>query len=714
MSVPISSVRDSRSLAVRVIEILQREETNFIESLKPIGTESTSLFSGGSAGNSGTVIGSAPQGNFLMDSDAHLLGAISYDPEIISIDDGKINIAKSTGRYKPRLILISESPTNPDVLDNIQNAEHAGQQLSLQIGSDQITLTHDTSGTGIGPLNIRCPLGVDFVAAPQQNISMVFDAIANQWAFADSAAFSSGGGGGGSQTPWLTDIDAASNLLTALGGLRFSETFGAGTPLANNIFTNTLNNWLVFQTRAADKHVFMTGDDIALDRIAQFTKNDFDFSLTGVTAVTTLGQLIVKDRSEFAVQMRLLSVTPSSFTNFNLTTLVVGANNFGDLGEIAIPWNNLNVEQIRLRAGEVINDIPSLTNLGGDMILNVAIGNKLKFFDMGATFVDFSKIITDFDIAGLSVQRMSALEVADISNFFGNMFLSTISGPPFNDFRITNQIPGALDGGDLGTPTVPWNNLNVEQIRLQSGQLISNIAMMTQQGGELLFNVPIGTPENSVVFLRNALVIMRYSTTLFEVLAQTTNIGTSTTNDLGIIARLTLSLVPKFTEQISLGGSSNTFLNVWATVLNFGVGGGTVDRILGNTGGIEYRANVGRTHEWFVSGGVNSFFFNGSKLDLNNLPIEDTGDIKIDSARLRAFGSTEIGIYVTNSTTDVGNAGTLNIPFRIGGESTNAQADADFGNSNGNIGVYGRSGSSPFLCVRTNNVWRGLIFNLAL
>lgn len=131
-----------------------------------------------------------------------------------------------------------------------------------------------------------------------------------------------------------------------------------------------------------------------------------------------------------------------------------------------------------------------------------------------------------------------------------------------------------------------------------------------------------------------------------------------------------------------------------------------------DTTGIDLVGLVGDVFR--VTIGSNSFTYNGSQIDLNAGNIIDTGDIRIGAAdRVRANTATEIGFFVTNSTVAVGGKGTVNLPFVVGGETTSAQADIDFGAVDGNIGIYGRSGTNPLLVIRNNGVWRGLIFNLA-
>ncbi len=81
---------------------------------------------------------------------------------------------------------------------------------------------------------------------------------------------------------------------------------------------------------------------------------------------------------------------------------------------------------------------------------------------------------------------------------------------------------------------------------------------------------------------------------------------------------------------------------------------------------------------------------------------------------IKSDGTAEIGIYVNNSGAAVGGFGTLKIPLDSGGESTSSQANTDFGAVDGAIGIYGRTGSDPFFCVRSAGTWYGHILNLSI
>ena len=373
-----TGVRKARGTEQRLIELIRANEVNFIESMKPISGESIVSFGGlGGGGNQAQSRPVGGQGSFLpLDGSLPMIGPVSYHPEAVFIIGGVLDLSKELGRYRGRIIIKAETGSS-DRLDFIKGAEHAGQQLQIQtVAGDTITVSHDLSGNGSAGKNIRNPSAVDFIIDEKENLMLVFDSIQNQWTFGDSALFTSGHF---VRNPMVEDLVANDFLITNVGGLRLSETFGAGTPLANNIYTDTLNSEMRLQARSTDTIVFLRGD-LPADRFATFSKTFIDLSLI-LGSVVHLNQLLAKNISRFQGTMTLdTTIGGLPKPSFLPSAIVAGADNGGNLGSITIPFNNLNIEQIRLREGEIIVDIPSITRVSNNMILNVDTIQKF-FFD---------------------------------------------------------------------------------------------------------------------------------------------------------------------------------------------------------------------------------------------------------------------------------------------------------------------------------------------
>ncbi len=349
-----------------------RKETNLLHALiRDQGTKPATV-SSRPIGTAFSVPGSLSNMNVFTEP-------IAFHPKpfIISADEpDTLRIDKNFGAYSSRVIVTGNGGVADDIefiiglddgLGNTGKAAFAGQLLIIDaVLTTPLTLIHGADISLPNATNVEIPGG--------ENVALIYDSTQDKWNLFSGVG---GGAGGAAQTPWLSDIDAADLLLTNLGGLRFSEVFGAGTPLRNNMFTNTLNSWLVIQTKSSDRLVFMDGDDIVLDRYASLDKTLLDFSLS-LGSELRVQALNVLSLSNFRKDMVLVTTSGTPKPNFFISTVITDADDGGDLGKRLLPWNNLNIQQIRLRAGNVIIDIPSITNQGGDLILNANTGNKLE------------------------------------------------------------------------------------------------------------------------------------------------------------------------------------------------------------------------------------------------------------------------------------------------------------------------------------------------
>jgi len=185
------------------------------------------------------------------------------------------------------------------------------------------------------------------------------------------------------------------------------------------------------------------------------------------------------------------------------------------------------------------------------------------------------------------------------------------------------------------------------------------------------------------------------------------DLGDTTADTITFQGRFDSNIIPTVGSVFDVGDPTRKLLQVVAVILNFGVSNGSAVEIRGNTGGIEYKMDVGDTHEWF-QGSTSLMFLNSTKLDMQNLNIEDVKDIKVDSGRVRAFSGTEIGFYVTNSTAAVGSLGTIQIPSTTETALSNADRDTRFGTAVGSIGVMAIGASSPIFLIKKTSGWAGV------
>lgn len=184
-----------------------------------------------------------------------------------------------------------------------------------------------------------------------------FDGISNviYWSFWDTQS---------NQTPWLSNIDANQFILFDLADVIFTNAaINAPTAGRHSLFWSFSSGDQVMQIQPGNDFKIIQGDnELASQTVATFNDATIDFSIQTLPfTVLNVGDMLVKGISQFNKNMTLKTNNVAfPQPNFSVSTDVAGANDGGDLGLQARPWNNLNVKQIRLRDGFVIIDIASI------------------------------------------------------------------------------------------------------------------------------------------------------------------------------------------------------------------------------------------------------------------------------------------------------------------------------------------------------------------
>lgn len=192
--------RNPPSLAQEIVRLSQeiqflkarlRERGGFpsVET-KPIGT----------AGGQSAAPG--PSG-FLRTEGDTMVGPIAYFPKLQAIDisDNSLNIAKDFNEAYSSRVIVSTAGGGTQI-DTIHGAGFAGQILLLQGILTETFLIKN----GVG--NIRTFAGEDIQIVDNQNVWLIFDSIANEWA----AVGSSGGGTTGTYVAADLIADQTANL----------------------------------------------------------------------------------------------------------------------------------------------------------------------------------------------------------------------------------------------------------------------------------------------------------------------------------------------------------------------------------------------------------------------------------------------------------------------------------------------------------------------
>ena len=181
------------SSRIALLEAMLRERDG-ISSLetKPIGT------AGALSAASGT------SGALRIEGDT-MIGPIAFFPKLQAIDisDGSLNISREFGEAFTSRVIVSNLTAAPGI-NYIHGAAFAGQILLLQgVLTETFTIF---DGTG----NIRTFDGNDIVVTDNQNVWLVFDSIANEWAAIGGAGGS--GAGTGTYTATSLSVDQVTNL----------------------------------------------------------------------------------------------------------------------------------------------------------------------------------------------------------------------------------------------------------------------------------------------------------------------------------------------------------------------------------------------------------------------------------------------------------------------------------------------------------------------
>jgi len=118
--------------------------------------------------------------SYLSISGGVMIGPIAYHPIAFMLVSNELDVGKNSGAYSSRVIITGQGSAN-DNLDAIINAAHAGQILNIQgVIGITITIRDKTIATsGNKNINLRGIPQIKLVG--NQNITLVFDSIANEW-----------------------------------------------------------------------------------------------------------------------------------------------------------------------------------------------------------------------------------------------------------------------------------------------------------------------------------------------------------------------------------------------------------------------------------------------------------------------------------------------------------------------------------------------------
>ena len=206
-----SGIRKLRTSQDRAIDVLREQEQEFIQNLKPGGSEKGGF---GLVGLGGTSSGSPiPAGNYLNTAGGTMIGPIAYYPTTVSIASNVIDIGLSSDKSSTYVILDSSTTD----LITINGAQFSGQDLILQ-GKTGSTITVKNSG------NIVTSDGADYDIVGLALVRLIYDEASTKWRIYSTVG--SGGGSGGWDGNATSILDMNDFEIQHTGKISFEVTSG--------------------------------------------------------------------------------------------------------------------------------------------------------------------------------------------------------------------------------------------------------------------------------------------------------------------------------------------------------------------------------------------------------------------------------------------------------------------------------------------------------
>jgi len=341
--------------------------------------------------------------------------------------------------------------------------------------------------------------------------------------------------GTGSQTPWLSNIDAAGFDLNGLGNIDFDGISATIQGLANLDFfqasqsINSLATGLLHQVDSTQNHLFAIGGVFAAR---------FEDSGGGVLRLDMIGHSIedIKDlRLDSAATFALPGSSPGigyDLTSTEMILNVPSANNFSftvnnvqqmflDNGNMTFRDGfqvifNPNITNAGVNVGLAVGD-PSATN-NGDLWYNSTTDklrtkeNNVNVDVVGGGTGSQTPWLSNIDADGFSLQDLSNIEFratigapgAGITAIYADLNGMISNVPTGDDFAWNfqgvetyhlnvNRFSASILGKDLGDATIPWETLSIRDIEIETGgTLTTNKNGFVSDSFGIKYNVPSG------------------------------------------------------------------------------------------------------------------------------------------------------------------------------------------------------------------------------
>lgn len=266
------------------------------------------------SGTGGGSNAGSSSGTYLPTAGGVMVGAISFNPRLVSISSGAIDIGTATDNYSSRVIVSPESGSTDDLV-TISNAAHAGQLLILQ-GVQTNTITLKTTG------NIETINGSDFALSDDDNIILIYDSTDTKWQQVTTGKTNFGGDNLGNHTA-TQNLDMDDNDIIGIAGLDLDGVAATIDGVVNLNFYNTSNSinsvsgGLNYQVNSAEYHRFLIGGsekfwvgtsqiDFVNQELIRIGRIDSDVEIEGSHVIKSY------DSTDIGIQVSSNSITVGS------------------------------------------------------------------------------------------------------------------------------------------------------------------------------------------------------------------------------------------------------------------------------------------------------------------------------------------------------------------------------------------------------------------
>jgi len=444
-----------------------------------------------------------------------MIGQLGLHPILVTIASGVIDARLVADAFTSRLIVNGEGGASDD-LDQILSEKQPGSIVVIQGIVGQV-LTIKNLAKGGGDEDIRTPGGVDFFVVGEQNVTVIYDAVNNEWAFMDGALVGVGDVPDGTVEndhlewdnigkAWIAQqfFEFGSGNLPAVGDLRFKNNtiaaafrnFANTGDIEVKVDTNdfvdiTENNNGLITLRLRAQHAVNPDQSLTLTQLsgtggaatfASPTQINLDIGATGVISIT---------------------VTGVSLNDLDLTdvTNIIGRDD-------ATPF------KIIFDAAEDSDTFISDDTATADRI-NVTAGGVTFFSWLHdgtrpiAGIVSGANGILTISDGQFAGDARAVPPDADIDNDALNYYIDTSSDPPRAAFKRKSTVGVVTTGTylyspvdfdiefttsntDIGSSVTPYDASFLRRLMLVSGgSLLTGSLMARNNAGDFEFNVPV-------------------------------------------------------------------------------------------------------------------------------------------------------------------------------------------------------------------------------